>query len=86
MINAIKAIISIILSFAIYQQYIEIKNLELHNQSVILEVYAKELKLAKLKNLWHVYNQKDYLYPYMVRKYGVLEKEGYKLYIVEVEN
>ncbi|MCS6955754.1 MAG: hypothetical protein NZM44_05295 [Candidatus Calescibacterium sp.] len=85
-VNLAKVVIISFLFFAIYSEYIELEKIKEKNSKVIKTIELKNRNLEILKQIVGLYQNEDYIYPYLVREYGLLKRDNYKLYIMEVEN
>lgn len=85
-VNTFKIILIAMIIFAIYKEIGELTKLQKTNQHLKQEITEKETHLQKLQNIIILYSNKDFIYPYLVRKYGLIDKKEAKLYIMEVQN
>lgn len=84
--KAIKILLIFLILFFIYYENQEIKLLNQKNDQVIQQINQQKQKLKLLKQMILLYQNNEYIYPYMIRTYGLLDKNDYKLYIMEVKN
>lgn len=84
--KAIKILLIFLILFFIYYENQEIKLLNQKNDQVIQQINQQKHKLKLLKQMILLYQNNEYIYPYMIRTYGLLDKNDYKLYIMEVKN
>ncbi|MCX7758507.1 MAG: hypothetical protein N2169_02690 [bacterium] len=85
-VNLTKIIIISFLFFAIYNEYGKLEEIKEKNSKVIRTIELKSRNLEILKQIVDLYQNENYVYPYLVREYGLLKGDNYKLYIMEVEN
>ncbi|MCS7165208.1 MAG: hypothetical protein RMJ51_02890 [Candidatus Calescibacterium sp.] len=85
-INLAKAGTIILLLAMIYFEYAQIQSIKQKNEELINTIQSRRGNLEFLKQVMNLYQREEYVYPYLVRKYGLLKTDKCKLYIMEVEN
>lgn len=85
-VNTFKIILILMLIFIIYKEIKELTKLQNTNQQIKQQITEKRSYLQRLQNIITLYSNKDFIYPYLVRKFGLIDKKEAKLYIMEVQN
>ncbi|MFN3478029.1 MAG: hypothetical protein ACK4ZM_01520 [bacterium] len=82
--NISKFVILLLILFNVYHQYEELSKTKIKNQKVLEIIEKKKNELNLLNQTIQIYQNPNFLYPFLVRKYGLLKENKYKLYIMEV--
>ncbi len=83
--NIFRILLIITLIILIYQEYIQINQIKNKIQNTLLVIHKKKQELNFISQIAYLYNNPDYLLPYLVRFYELLDKSDYTLYIMEVQ-
>ncbi|MFN4219839.1 MAG: hypothetical protein ACK4GJ_02830 [bacterium] len=82
--NISKFAVLLFLMLNVYNQYEELNKIKMKNQRVLETIVKKKEELNLLNQTIQIYQNPNFLYPFLVRKYGLLKENNYKLYILEV--
>lgn len=84
--NISKFTLLLLIIFGVYYQYGELNKIKIKNQRVLEVIAKKKEELNLLNQTIQIYQNPDFLYPFLIRKYGLLKENNYKLYIMEVDD
>jgi len=75
-------VLLLIFCYNSYSEYLELKN---KNDALLYELSLKKNQLKILEKTYQLYDNKDYLNFYLIKTYGLLKNNDFKLYIMEVK-
>lgn len=82
----LKICIVLILIVGIYFESKELNELKMKNKKTMELIEQKREEINLLKQIIILYQEPEFLFSYVVRKYGLLDNKKYDLYILEVNN